>query len=27
LRRFHDELMSYGGMPVALARWGMALSE
>ncbi|HEY3013323.1 MAG TPA: DUF885 domain-containing protein [Gemmatimonadales bacterium] len=26
-RRFHDELMRYGGMPVALARWGMELTE
>ena len=27
LRRFHDELMGYGGMPVSLARWGMDLAE
>jgi hypothetical protein len=27
LRRFHQELLSYGGMPVALARWGMDLAE
>jgi uncharacterized protein (DUF885 family) len=27
LRRFHDELMGYGGMPVSLARWGMDLTE
>jgi uncharacterized protein (DUF885 family) len=27
LRRFHDELMSYGGLPTSLARWGMGLSE
>jgi uncharacterized protein (DUF885 family) len=27
LRRFHDELMRYGGMPVSLARWGMDLAE
>jgi uncharacterized protein (DUF885 family) len=27
LRAFHDELMSYGGLPVSLARWGMGLSE
>jgi hypothetical protein len=27
LRAFHDELMSYGGLPTALARWGMGLSE
>jgi hypothetical protein len=26
-RRFHDELMRYGGMPVSLARWGMDLVE
>jgi uncharacterized protein (DUF885 family) len=26
-REFHDELMRYGGMPVALARWGMDLAE
>lgn len=26
-RRFHDELMRYGGMPVSLARWGMDLAE
>lgn len=25
LRRFHDELLSYGGLPVALIRWGMGL--
>jgi len=27
LRRFHEELLSYGGMPVAFARWGMDLAE
>ncbi|HYF38526.1 MAG TPA: DUF885 domain-containing protein, partial [Gemmatimonadales bacterium] len=27
LRRFHDELLSYGGIPVSLARWGMELAE
>ena len=27
LRGFHDELMSYGGLPVSLARWGMGFSE
>jgi uncharacterized protein (DUF885 family) len=27
LRRFHDELLAYGGLPVALARWGMDLAE
>ena len=26
-RSFHDELMRYGGLPVALARWGMDLAE
>lgn len=25
LKRFHDELLGYGGLPVALARWGMGL--
>jgi uncharacterized protein (DUF885 family) len=27
IRKFHDELMRYGGMPVSLARWGMDLAE
>jgi uncharacterized protein (DUF885 family) len=27
LKRFHTELMKYGGLPVALARWGMDLAE
>src|SRR5215207_2282138 len=27
LRRFHDNLMEYGGLPVSLARWGMELPE
>lgn len=27
LRSFHDELMTYGGLPVSLARWGMGLAE
>jgi uncharacterized protein (DUF885 family) len=27
LRRFHDEVLSYGGLPVSLIRWGMGLSE
>jgi uncharacterized protein (DUF885 family) len=27
LRRFHDQLMEYGGLPVSLARWGMDLPE
>jgi uncharacterized protein (DUF885 family) len=26
LRTFHDDLMSYGGLPVSLARWGMGLN-
>jgi uncharacterized protein (DUF885 family) len=26
-RSFHDEVMRYGGIPVALARWGMDLAE
>jgi uncharacterized protein (DUF885 family) len=26
LRPFHDEVMRYGGLPVALARWGMDLA-
>ncbi len=26
-RRFHDELLGYGGIPVSLARWGMDLVE
>ena len=25
-RQFHDELLGYGGIPVALARWGMRLN-
>jgi len=25
LRRFHDEVLAYGGLPVALMRWGMGL--
>jgi uncharacterized protein (DUF885 family) len=27
LSAFHDELLSYGGLPTALARWGMGLEE
>jgi uncharacterized protein (DUF885 family) len=27
LKRFHDDLLGYGGLPVALARWGMDLVE
>lgn len=27
LRRFHDEVLSYGGLPVALIRWGMGMEE
>jgi uncharacterized protein (DUF885 family) len=26
-RRFHDELLSYGGLPVSLARWGMGVTS
>jgi uncharacterized protein (DUF885 family) len=26
-RRFHDDLLSYGGLPVSLARWGMDLVQ
>jgi uncharacterized protein (DUF885 family) len=26
-RRFHDELLTYGGLPVSLARWGMGLDQ
>jgi uncharacterized protein (DUF885 family) len=27
LRSFHDEVMTYGGLPVSLIRWGMGLGE
>lgn len=27
LRRFHDEVLAYGGLPVSLMRWGMGLNE
>jgi len=27
LRKFHDEVLSYGGLPVTLMRWGMGLGE
>jgi uncharacterized protein (DUF885 family) len=27
LRAFHDDLLTYGGLPVALARWGMGLAD
>ena len=27
LRRFHDEVLSYGGLPVSLMRWGMGLDD
>jgi hypothetical protein len=27
LRRFHDDLLRYGGLPVSLARWGMGLAD
>lgn len=26
-RRFHDELMTYGGLPVSMASWGMGLAQ
>ena len=26
-RRFHDEVMRYGGLPVSLASWGMGVAE
>jgi uncharacterized protein (DUF885 family) len=27
LKTFHDEVLSYGGLPVSLMRWGMGLGE
>jgi uncharacterized protein (DUF885 family) len=27
LRAFHDEVLSFGGLPVSLIRWGMGLNE
>jgi uncharacterized protein (DUF885 family) len=27
LKNFHDEVLSYGGLPVALIRWGMGLAD
>jgi len=27
LRRFHDAILRYGGLPVALIRWGLGLDE
>ncbi len=27
LRRFHDDVLSYGGLPVSLMRWGMGLND
>ncbi len=27
LRRFHDEVLSYGGLPISLMRWGMGLND
>ena len=27
LRNFHDEVLSYGGLPVSLMRWGMGLGD
>ena len=25
MRAFHDEVLSYGGLPVSLIRWGMGI--
>jgi uncharacterized protein (DUF885 family) len=25
MRGFHDEVLSYGGLPVSLIRWGMGI--
>ena len=27
LRRFHEEVLSYGGLPVSLIRWGMGITD
>ena len=27
LRAFHEEVLGYGGLPVALMRWGMGLGD
>ena len=27
LKRFHDDVLSYGGLPVSLIRWGMDLTD
>ena len=27
LRRFHEAVLRYGGLPVALIRWGLGLNE
>jgi len=27
LRAFHDDVLSYGGLPISLARWGMGLDQ
>ncbi|PYP31237.1 MAG: hypothetical protein DMD49_08535 [Gemmatimonadetes bacterium] len=27
LRRFHDAILQYGGLPVTLIRWGLGLNE
>ena len=27
LKKFHDEVLSYGGLPVSLIRWGMELTD
>ena len=27
LRRFHDAILEYGGLPITLIRWGLGLNE
>ncbi len=27
LRRFHEEVLSYGGLPISLIRWGMGITD
>jgi uncharacterized protein (DUF885 family) len=27
LRKFHDEVLSYGGLPVSLMKWGMGFNN
>jgi uncharacterized protein (DUF885 family) len=27
LRKFHDAVLSYGGLPITLIRWGLGLGE